>query len=548
MSQSSTQLEQQIRSQPDELDRIAASHEVRAQVRSVAEGLHRARRIWVVGTGTSQHAAALGALMLQETGRSALAISSMQFVGWAPNVGPQDAIIVISHTHETAYAMAARALAFNAGHADRHDLPHAVPSFTDAIATVAKETSETYTVSYTAALLVLAMVAAEHGRRAASRARPWRSSPEPSATRSRRRASRRPRARALLVFAGAGPRRDHGARRRPQAARGRAACSPRGTTPSTCCTAAPSRSTRATTLIAITTARRRRLRGRPRRVAAEAEGVGVTRLREPAPLPPMLAQIPLTVRLQMLALAARRGRGQNPDTVITGALGGPGALVDRRAASAEPGRRRLRAPRRRVRPTYARTAASSRSPTRAWTRVPSGSAGLEHLRLPVEHRDEVAALPRDQQPRPRRAGAGSASASVCSNPSTPSPVSAETGTEPGNRRASRARSDPPSGRSCSGRAPRGCRPRRSRRGRGARRRSAPSRSGEAASAMCTMRSASVTSSRVERNASTRSCGSLLTKPDRVADRRSGGRPAARAGASWGRAWRTAGPRRSRRHR
>jgi hypothetical protein len=50
-----TQLEAQIRSQPDELDRIAASHEVRAQVRSVAEGLHRARRIWVVGAPPPHH-------------------------------------------------------------------------------------------------------------------------------------------------------------------------------------------------------------------------------------------------------------------------------------------------------------------------------------------------------------------------------------------------------------------------------------------------------------------------------------------------------------
>ena len=115
-----------------------------------------------MGTGTSQHAAELGAAMIQETGRSAHAISSMQFVKWAPNVGPQDAIIVISHTHETAYAMAARALAFNAG---MHviTITRTGASFPDAIDTVAKETSETYTVSYTATLLVLAMLAGSMG-------------------------------------------------------------------------------------------------------------------------------------------------------------------------------------------------------------------------------------------------------------------------------------------------------------------------------------------------------------------------------------------------
>ena len=39
----------------------------------------------------------------------------MRFVVWAPIVGPDDAIIVITHTGETAYALAARALAVTAG-------------------------------------------------------------------------------------------------------------------------------------------------------------------------------------------------------------------------------------------------------------------------------------------------------------------------------------------------------------------------------------------------------------------------------------------------
>jgi glucosamine--fructose-6-phosphate aminotransferase (isomerizing) len=39
---------------------------------------------------------------------------------------------------------------------------------------------------------------------------------------------------------------------------------------------------------------------------------------EPAPLPMLLAQIPLTVRLQLLALRFALERGQDPDTVITG--------------------------------------------------------------------------------------------------------------------------------------------------------------------------------------------------------------------------------------
>jgi glucosamine--fructose-6-phosphate aminotransferase (isomerizing) len=58
-------------------------------------------------------------------------------------------------------------------------------------------------------------------------------------------------------------------------------------------------------------------------VAAETEGLGVTRLRETADLPPLLAQIPLTVRLQLLALRIALERRQDPDTVIVGAWADP---------------------------------------------------------------------------------------------------------------------------------------------------------------------------------------------------------------------------------
>ena len=44
----------------------------------------------------------------------------------------------------------------------------------------------------------------------------------------------------------------------------------------------------------------------------------MTRLGEPASLPALLAQIPLTVRLQLLALRFAATRNQDPDKVITG--------------------------------------------------------------------------------------------------------------------------------------------------------------------------------------------------------------------------------------
>ncbi|MBA3737509.1 MAG: hypothetical protein H0W97_02980 [Actinobacteria bacterium] len=57
--------------------------------------------------------------------------------------------------------------------------------------------------------------------------------------------------------------------------------------------------------------------------AAEAEGIPAYRLTEPAPLPMLLAQIPLTVRLQLLALRFALERGQDPDIVITGNWAAP---------------------------------------------------------------------------------------------------------------------------------------------------------------------------------------------------------------------------------
>jgi glutamine---fructose-6-phosphate transaminase (isomerizing) len=54
--------------------------------------------------------------------------------------------------------------------------------------------------------------------------------------------------------------------------------------------------------------------------AARAEGIGLTRLAEaPSELPPILAQFPLTARVQLLALRFAQERSQDPDLVITGA-------------------------------------------------------------------------------------------------------------------------------------------------------------------------------------------------------------------------------------
>ena len=84
---------------------------------SAVDRLRGASRIWLVGTGTSQQAAELGAWMFQEAGRAAHAMGSMAFANRTPPFGGGDALVLISHNAgvETAFAGAAWTLATRAG-------------------------------------------------------------------------------------------------------------------------------------------------------------------------------------------------------------------------------------------------------------------------------------------------------------------------------------------------------------------------------------------------------------------------------------------------
>jgi glucosamine--fructose-6-phosphate aminotransferase (isomerizing) len=113
-----------------------------------------ADRILLVGTGTSLHAAELGAALLDRPDRPAVAVGSRRFCLDRP-ARPGDVVVLITHTGRTAYARGALAVA---------GVP-VVPvtargaGLPGAIETVAPERSETYTISYLAALAVLARLA-----------------------------------------------------------------------------------------------------------------------------------------------------------------------------------------------------------------------------------------------------------------------------------------------------------------------------------------------------------------------------------------------------
>jgi glucosamine--fructose-6-phosphate aminotransferase (isomerizing) len=315
MADGTTELEAAIRSQPEHLERLARAGDLHTQV----EALKQAHRLWLVGTGTSFHAAELGAMMFQDAGRNATAVSSLNFVNHAPPVTPEDGIVVISHNagEETAFASSAYTLATEAGlrviaiTRQGSGLPHSLE-------TVPKERSHTYSASYTGALMVLARLAAELGAEHITLEALQRI---PDAVRQaidRPGIDGVPIPQRLLVLFGEGPAAvtaREGALKVREASRFPA----EGYEVEYLLHGSAVPLTTADHLVALTPPD---TNGLVEGVAgaARAEGIGVSRLAEPpSELPTILAQFPLTARVQLLALRFAQERGQDPDLVITGA-------------------------------------------------------------------------------------------------------------------------------------------------------------------------------------------------------------------------------------
>src|SRR6266487_1945652 len=154
-----TALLRMILQQGDALDRMAG-----LDLTEPAGVLAGAARIILIGTGTSQHAAELGAMMLAAAGRDARWYPAATWARWGTSPRLGDALLVISHTGETAYAARARAGALAAG-VPVVSITGTGRAWPEAIQTVAPDESHTYTVSYTAALAVLARLAHELDRK-----------------------------------------------------------------------------------------------------------------------------------------------------------------------------------------------------------------------------------------------------------------------------------------------------------------------------------------------------------------------------------------------
>jgi glucosamine--fructose-6-phosphate aminotransferase (isomerizing) len=282
--------------------------------------LEGAGRAWLVGTGTSEHAACLGAAMLATAGLDARAASSASFVAASPRLDPDDALIVISHTTETAFARRVREDALAAGTrlvtitAEGKDWPEAIEA-------APPERSETYTASYLAALLAIARLTLAlggeewtAGELAALPSLVEGAGVEPLPVPA-------PPARLTVLF-GAGPASvtaREGALKLREASRVLA----EGFEAEYLLHGSAVPLTGEDHLIAIDAD------GDPSGLtsavaaAAEREGIPIARLDPPPDLHPLLAQLPLTVRLQALASRWADGQGIDPDTVILGPWADP---------------------------------------------------------------------------------------------------------------------------------------------------------------------------------------------------------------------------------
>ena len=298
-----TELEAAIRAQPDELRRVAAL-ELPPHARRIAAG----ERVWLVGTGTSLHAAELGAAMFGRAGVDARPVSSLDFARRAP-LRAGDGVVVISHTGETAYARASRARALDLG-AETLSLTATGVGWPEAIEVTARERSETYTRSYTAALAVLALLAGELGAEGLGRETVVAAA---DAAEEALGDIELPAPERLLVIAGTGPfavTAREGALKMREAARllsegYDAEYLLHGS-------AVPMDDRDGLLLLGRDEDGLLRELGK----AAHAEGIAVAELDEPGD--ELMAQIPLTVRLQILALGRAEAGGHDPDTVITG--------------------------------------------------------------------------------------------------------------------------------------------------------------------------------------------------------------------------------------
>ena len=157
-----------IRAQPDAFARVADRHD--AALERFATSIASCERVFLVGIGTSGHAAQVGEHLLRTYGGGlpVYACPSFDFALYGPPLTQKDCVIGISHRGNKNYTVESLARARAAG--CRTALvtgeggPGVKPDADAVFETVPQEPSSTHTISYVGALAALAVLAGHLGR------------------------------------------------------------------------------------------------------------------------------------------------------------------------------------------------------------------------------------------------------------------------------------------------------------------------------------------------------------------------------------------------
>ena len=154
-----------IHRQPQAMAEMLSKHETRAP--EIAAKIKEKRRLYLVGIGTSWHAALVAEHWFRRLAPDSLEVQawySFEFHSYPPRLGPDDAVLVISHRGTKAYSFLALEQAKAAGgytiSITSNQPGERIKAADDVLHTVDAEVSAAFTISYTSALMVLGKLAA----------------------------------------------------------------------------------------------------------------------------------------------------------------------------------------------------------------------------------------------------------------------------------------------------------------------------------------------------------------------------------------------------
>ncbi len=165
---------QSIHRQPEVLrDVIRREKEHAAEAAEILAG---ARRVYLVGTGTSSHAAIVTEYLYRSLGLDAEARTAFDMANYGPRIRREDAVVLISHRGAKTYGNRVLELVKAAGAKSVGvtglDSPMSIPDVI--FHTSPQEKSSTHTMSYTGNLMALALVGVAYAERSGSAPQPLR--------------------------------------------------------------------------------------------------------------------------------------------------------------------------------------------------------------------------------------------------------------------------------------------------------------------------------------------------------------------------------------